>query len=341
MSPATPSQAHIAVVGATGVVGREVLAGLQERGHPASKLTALASERSEGEELGYADESLEVERASAESFRGIALALFAVPAEVARSLAPAAQAAGAWVVDCSSAFRGQVPLVLPGVNDAALERSFPGRIVSVPSATSAALFLALEPLRRAFGLDRAELVALVPASNLGVRGVEELQRQTAALLSGREEEPEVFPHRIAFNVLPQVGVMSAGWAEEEAHWREDAELLWAGEAPGPTVFGTAFQVPVFHGLSMAVTAKLKRPASAEEVRAAFRSSGLVKLLDSPQERIYPMPMLVTADLSLHVGRVRMLPGAPEWTTFVAAADNAGFCAARNLVEVGLKLLGRH
>lgn len=332
--------AQIAVVGATGLVGRELLAALKEAGHPAEKLTLLASERSEGEELDYGEETLAVEKAEASSFRGVALALLALPAEVASELAPAAQATGSWVVDLSSAFRGKVPMLLPGVNDSAIETPFPGRIVSVPGAASSALFSALEPLRKTFGLEQVELTALFPASHRGKRGVEELSRQTAALLSGRELEAKVFPHRLAFNLVPQVGSFSHGWSQEELCWREDAERLWGQEAGTKGPWGTALQVPWFFGLVLVVSAKLKRRAAAEEVRAAFRDCSRLKLLDQPEEGIYPMPMLVTADPAVHVGRVRAAPGAPEWTTFLVAVDNAGRGGALNAVELGLRLLSR-
>jgi aspartate-semialdehyde dehydrogenase len=328
---------RIAVVGATGVVGREILGGLQELGHPASQLTALASERSEGEEVEYLDDSLEVEKADLDSFRGVNLALLAVPAAQAKMFAGAAQSAGAWVVDTSPAYRAQpeIPLALPGVNEAALDAPFKGRIVRVPSAPTAALAFAVNPLRQTFGVSQVHVAALLGASSQGTRGIAELERQTADLLSGRDPEAAAFPNRLGFNLIPQVGEFDGPWTSEELAVQAEAQQLWAGQ--GPAISTTALYAPTFYGCCLTVTAKLGRQASVEQLHAAWKGSATVKVLDVPAEKIYPMPMLVTADPAVHVGRVRLVPGAPEWVSFVVAMDNAGRGAALNALEVGARL----
>lgn len=335
---------RIAVVGATGVVGSEVLSSLFDRDFPAENLTVLASERSEGEELEYGEETLEVEKASADAFRGMGLVLFATPAEVSRTLAPAAQAAGAWVVDASPAFRadGNVPLVLPGFNSEVLGASFKGRIVAVPSAVTTALVTLLEPLRQAFGVAQVQVTALLGVSSGGQQGVRELEQQTAALLSGREPESHVFPHRVAFNLVPQVGPFMANspWTEEEAGWTLEAARLFAPKGEVPVVAGTAVQVPSFYGHGVSVHVRLRQPAPVDQARAALKASPALKVLDSPGEKIYPMPSLVTADPTVHVGRLRSFPQAPEWLSLFATVDNAGRGAALNLVEAGLRLAER-
>ncbi|MHB8875804.1 MAG: aspartate-semialdehyde dehydrogenase [Myxococcaceae bacterium] len=330
----------IAVVGASGVVGREVLAALAERGVAPEQLTLFASPRSEGEEVDYAEETLPLEKAAPDAFRGVSLALFCAPAEVAKALAPAAQAAGAWVVDTSAAFRGSdtVPLVLPAVNAAVLRAPFRGRIVCCPSAATAGLVTALEPLRQGFGLVEAQFTALLGASDRGLGGVKELEQQTAALLSGRDVEAARFPHRLAFNLIPQVGEFDGEWTFEERSWRTEAARLWSG--PGaPEITGTAVQVPTFFGCCLSVVVKLARPATSEALRASLKAAKGVKLLDAPGEKVYPMPMLCTADPSVHVGRVRMLPGNTDRAALFIAIDNAGRGAAMNAVEIG-ELLAR-
>ena len=331
---------QIAVVGATGVVGRELLAGLQELGHPADKITALGSERTAGSELDYLDESVGVELATAESFRGIHLALFAVPEPVAARLAPAAQAAGAWVVDVSAAFRLRegVPLVVPGVNDGALDASFGGRIVSCPSALTASLLQVLEPLRQAFGLERVHLTGLLGASSRGHRGIEQLEKETSGLLSGKDAEEPFFPHRLGFNLIPQVGEFSQGWSSEELGWRSEAAKIWPGV--GLRIDGTAILVPTFYGASAVVLLQTQKDASIEAVREALRSAPAVKVLDDPHEKVYPMPMLVTADPAVHVGRLRNLPGDPRWVTFFLSVDNAGRGSALNALDVAARLARR-
>ena len=264
---------RIAVVGATGVVGGEVLSALFDRDFPAEHLTLLASERSVGEEVEYGEETLEVEKATAESFRGIGLALFATPPDVSRTLAPAAQAAGAWVVDVSSAFRadGTVPLVLPGFNSEVLSAPFKGRIVALPSAVTTALATLLEPLRQAFGVAQVQVTALMGVSSAGQQGLRELEQQTAALLSGREPEAHVFPHRVGFNLVPQVSPFMANspWTEEEAGWTLEAARLFAPKGELPVVAGTAVQVPTFYGHGLSLHVRLKKPSPVEQVRAAL------------------------------------------------------------------------
>jgi aspartate-semialdehyde dehydrogenase len=327
---------RIAVVGATGVVGREIAGLLAERGVSAEKVTLLASERSEGAELEYGNETLEVEPARSDGFRGIQVALFAVPPDVARGLAPAAQAAGAWAVDVSATFRSDpsVPLVLPGLERKGAVRPSKGRIVACPSATTTGLALALEPLWR-FGLEEVQVTALVGSSSAGGRGISELERQTADLLTGRELEPAVFPHRLAFNLLPQVGAFEGAEAAEERAVGLELRRLWEGRGREVAVGATAVQVPTFYGELLTITAQLSSRPSVEAVQEALKASSALKLLDDPAARVYPMPMLVTGDVAVHVGRVRH-QGA-RGVSLVACLDNALRGAAYNAVEVGQAL----
>lgn len=333
---------QLAVVGPTGVVGREVLSTLLEEEFPAEQLTLLGSERSEGTEVEYGEESLEVEKASADAFRGKNAVIFATPAEVSRTLAPAAQAAGAWAIDLSEAFRGdpKIPLVLPGLNDQALDASFTGRIVCVPGALTAGLLLPLAPLRSSFGLSAVQATIMAGASLAGQRGIDELEKQTTGLLSGKEIEPVVFPHRLAFNLVPQVGELSGAASAEERAVSQEASRLWADPPGPPAISLTAVQAPIFHGVLLTVYARLDKPASIDEVRSALKSSPALKLLDSPSERVYPMPMLALSDPTVHVGRLRALPSGQGWIGFVAAVDNAGRGAAWNAVKISHALLGR-
>ena len=334
---------RIALVGATGVVGREALSTLLDRGVQAEQLTLLASERSEGEELEYGEESLAVEKAVPEALAGRGLVLLATPPEVSRGLAPVAAAAGAWVVDVSNAFRsdGNVPLVLPGLDPEAPLTLPKGRILALPSAVTTALALVLEPLRRAFGVAQVQVTALMGVSSAGNAGVRELEQQTAALLSGREPEAHVFPHRVGFNLVPQVGPFLANspWTEEEAGWTLECARLFAPRGEVPVVAGTAVQVPTFHGHGLSLHVRLRRPAPVDQARAALKASPALKLLDTPGEKVYPLPSLVTADPTVHVGRLRSFPQAPEWLSLFATVDNAGRGAALNLVEAGLRLAG--
>ncbi|HZA52204.1 MAG TPA: aspartate-semialdehyde dehydrogenase [Myxococcaceae bacterium] len=335
------TNAPIAVVGVTGVVGREVLGALHEAGFPAEEITALGTDRSEGEEIDYGDESLSVERATPEVFRGHRAVILAVPHDAARTLAPAAQAAGAWVVDVSGAFRADptVPLVLPAVNAEILKRPFRGRIVAVPASLTTAVLTALEPLRAAFGLRRASVTALYGASSAGRRGIAELEKQAGGLLSGRDEDVAVFPHRIGFNVIPQVGEFEGAWTREERALIDEAARIWEGRGELPVLSATVFHVPTFYGQAMSLSIDLGGAANEKQIRAELEKSPNLKLLDAPAEKIYPMPMLITADPAVHVGRVREVPRSPGRAELVAVVDNAGR-AALNAVEIARELLAR-
>lgn len=324
----------LAIVGATGVLGRQVLAALALREHDASAIRCFASPRSEGLELDYEDESLEVEQLGADGFKGVKAAILALPPDAARSVAQRAQQQGVWAVDCSGAFRvdARVPLVAPGVNDEVLGRPFEGRIVAVAGAATQGLLAALQPLRAKFGLAVADCTALLSAASQGQAGVEQLTRQTAALLNGREPEVEVFPHRLAFNVVPGDPPFELELSRAERTVLVEAARVWQGEAL-PALTATALFVPAFHGLTLVISAHLKHPVDADGVRAALKAGAGLKLLDEPAANVYPMPMLTTDDATVHVGRVRALG---ERVQLVAALDNA-FRVADTAVGVALRL----
>lgn len=337
-------RAQVAVVGATGVVGRELVSALGDRGVPSEHVTLLGTERSEGEEVEYGEDTLEVERVGPDAFRGMKVVFLCVPPDAARQLAPQAQAAGAWVVDVSPAFRldAAVPLVLPALSRAPLEGAIRGRVVACPGPVTTALALTLSPLEAAFGLEQVQVTALMCASGAGQRGIRELEKETADLLSGREAEPQLFPHRLAFNLVPHVGPVEpgSGFTAEELSWAEELARLTPGWGERPPLLPTAILAPVFYGHLLELRVKLRGPVSAAVVREALGKGSHLKLLDAPEERVYPMPMLVTRDDSVHVGRVRTLPSAPGWVGLAAAVDNAGRGAALNAVETAELLLGR-
>jgi len=314
----------LAVVGATGLAGRAVLELLPDSDLDLSELRLFASERSaearievEGEE-----EELPVSALSAGAFRGVDLAMFFAPAAVVREWAPRAVAEGCRVVDASRVFRGDatVPLVEPALHPAALDGLGGPGIVAVAGGPAAALAAALLPLARAAGLERVVATALCPASGAGTRGPEQLERETQDLMNGREpEEGEAFPHRLAFNLVPQVGSFGeGGGTDEEAALEGDLRRLLS--APGLEVAATALRVPVFYGLSIVAHIATARALDVEAARTALRGAPGVKLLDDPAERVYPMPMLTANDEAALVGRLRADPGARALDLFVTADE---------------------
>lgn len=310
----------IAVVGATGTLGTQLLRALENADVEPDDVTAFASERSHGKEVDYQEETLEIDEID---FRGVKVALIATPLSAAKGLIDAARKAGARVVDFSGAYRPDttVPLIAPGVNVAPPD----AQLVTVAGAAGLGLSLALAPLHAKHAITWVDVTGLYGAAFRGEAGVKTLERETADLLAGRENEEghEPFAHRIAFNVIPQVGVFAKG-----DHPQSTEELALALDVArvlpkAPVVRATALHVPTFHGVTLCVHGQLETGVEVAALRELFKTSPRVKLLDSPSESIYPMPMLATSDDAVHIGRVRTL-GTHFWA--MLTLDNAGLVA---------------
>lgn len=327
----------IGVVGAQGVVGRQVISALLANDVEPDDVRLYGSERSAGTEEDYGDEPLPVEPVSPDAFRGLKAVILCAPAPISKELATRLEQQGTWAIDCSGAFRldAKVPLVSPGLNDGVLDRAFSGKIVSIAHPATQAALAALHPLREKWGLVFADLTILGGAALFGSAGVERLARQAAELMNGKDPELDTFPHRLAFNVIPAVGPLENGLAELERHVLVECARLWAGDEL-PALTATSILVPTYHGLTLSLSAHLKRPAEVDVIRAWLKESGEIKVLDEPQDNVYPMPMLVTDDASVHVGRVR---ASRERVQLVACVDNA-LRLATGAVDVALELVDR-
>lgn len=325
----------LALVGATGTVGRTVLEVLDDLDVPVRSLRPFASSRSAGTTISFRGDDLRVETPSAAGFRGCDVAIFCAGPAVAREWAGRAWAEGCVAVDDSPAFRMEpdVPLVVPEVNAAAAAGFRARGLVANPSSTATALALALAPLRAAAGLRRVAVTALHSASGLGQGGVEELEREARDLLNLREPDPPArFPHRLAFNLIPQVGAFAEGGAtEEEAKLaRETRKVL--GDAALP-VAATAVRVPVFFGHCAAVNVATRRPLPAAEARALLARAPGVKVIDDPAGRVYPMPILVGSEDAVLVGRIRDDPSQEHGLDLFLAVENTRKGAATNAVQI--------
>jgi aspartate-semialdehyde dehydrogenase len=325
----------LGLVGATGTVGRTVLEVLDDLDFPVKTLRPFASPRSAGTTVSFRGDDLRVEAPKVGAFDGLDVAIFCAGPEVARAWAAKAWAEGCAVVDDSPAFRGEadVPLVVPEVNGAAAAGFRARGIVANPSSNVTALALALAPLRDAAGLRRAVVATYQAASGLGHGGVEELEKQARDLLNLREPDPPArFPHRLAFNVIPQVGAFVAGGAtEEEAKIvRETRKVL--GD-PDLAVSATAVRVPVFFGHSAAVNVATRRPLGAEKARAILAKAPGVKVVDDPAQRVYPMPMLVGSEDAVLVGRLRDDPSQENGLDLFLSIENTRKGAATNAVQI--------
>ncbi len=331
----------IALLGATGAVGRAVLEVLEDRDVPLSEVRLLATPRSAGQEIDFRGEPLKVRAVAEGAFKGCDLALLCAGAEASRTWAPVARAEGALVVDDSAAFREEagVPSVVPELNPEALDLATRG-IVANPSSLAIALALVLKPLQAAAGLAQVVCATYQSVSGAGQGGVEQLEREASDLMNGREPRPPTrVPHRIAFNLVPQIGELGPdGVAAEEAEvMRETPRLLGL---PGLAISVSAVRVPVFYGHAAALHLGLSRPLAVDEARAALRQAPAVKVVDQPADAIYPMPMLAVNDDAVLVGRLRADPALPNGLALFLSVDNLRKGGATNLVQVAELLASR-
>ncbi|MFO0585326.1 MAG: aspartate-semialdehyde dehydrogenase [Anaeromyxobacter sp.] len=294
----------LAIAGATGEVGKAALEALDALELPLAGVRLLASPRSAGQELEVGGEPVKVAALSEGALLGCDVAVLCTPAEVSKAWAPKARAAGCAVVDVSSAYRADaaVPLVVPAVNGDALASLARPAMVATPSPLATALALVLAPLGRAV---RAVVAThLAPASGEGRAGVAELEKQSRDLLALREPEPASrFPHRLAFNAVPQAGALDAAGASE-AERGAGAELRRVLGVPDLPVHATVVRVPVFYGDLVSVHLETDGSLDAAAVRERLRAAKGVKVVDDPASSVYPMPMLASQEDAVLVGRVR-------------------------------------
>lgn len=333
---------EVAVLGATGAVGRALVQALEEGDLPIGSLSLLATDRGAGSELEFRGDTLRVEAAKPGALAGKALAFFAAGAAAARDHLEEARAQGCAVVDLSPAFRdeAEVPLVLPQLNPEALAGWSRRGVVAVPGPAAAHLALALAPLHRAVGVERVSTAVLEAVSGSGHRGVEELEAEMRAMLAFQEPPPPTaLPHRIAFNVVPQVGpVGEDGATEEERSVVAEVRRLLGSSL---RVAATAVRVPVFYGHVQLVSVKLRRPLAAAQARDLLRQAPGVKLLDAAGEGVYPMPMLAVNDDAVLVGRVRDDATQEHGLDLVLAGDNLRQGGAATAIAVARLLAEKH
>ncbi|MCL6451036.1 MAG: aspartate-semialdehyde dehydrogenase [Acetobacteraceae bacterium] len=339
---------RVAVLGAAGVVGGEILRALDLRGFPCSEVLALATARSAGARLVFRGSELEVTEASPQDFSGVDLAFFAATVEASRALAPEAVARGAVVIDKSSAFRLDpgVPLVVPEVNPDAV-REHRGVLAS-PNCTTIQLVVALEPLRQAAGLRRVVVSSYQSVSGSGREAVVELEEQVRWLARG--EGPlrpgrvppgmrRVYPRPIAFDVLPHIDSFDpSGYTGEEVKVREETRKIMG--LPDLPICATCVRVPVFVGHALSVWVETEQPLGAAGALEALARAPGVALVDDPARAVYPTPGDAEGRDEVLVGRVRDDPSCPNGLLLWIAADNLRKGAATNAVQIAELLLGQ-
>ena len=323
---------HVAVVGATGAVGTEMLRVLERREFPVASIRALSSKRSAGKTVLFAGEPIVVGELTRESLHGIDIALFSAGASVAREWAPRARNAGAIVIDNSSSFRmdPEVPLVIPEINgeDAKEHRG----IIANPNCTTAIALMALYPLHRAFRVRRVFAASYQAVSGSGARAIAELEEQVLAVTQNQPARAEVYPHPIAFNVLPQVdSFLESGYTKEEMKVQNEGRRIM--HHPDFRASVTCVRVPVYRAHSVAMSAEFSRPVSVERAREILAKAPGLELVDEPSQNRYPMPLDVAGRDNCAVGRLRRDCALGNGLSFWVSGDQLLKGAALNAVQI--------
>ncbi len=332
---------RVAVVGATGAVGSEFLRLLERRNYPIGELRLLASPRSAGRMLRFAGEELRVEALETEAFRGVDHAFFSAGGELSRKLAPEAVRHGAVVIDNSSAFRYEedVPLVIPEINpdDAFVHHG----IIANPNCTTIVALMAIAPLHRAFGVERAVMSSYQAISGAGAQAMAELEAQARAWSAGQPLEVKHQPKQIAFNLIPRVDAV-----QDNFYTKEEMKFLWEGRKilhhPALRATATCVRVPVFRSHAVALNLEFERSISREAALAVLRAAPGVVVQDDPHADVYPTPLESTDRDEVAVGRVREDHSLPPGRGLVlwAVGDQLGKGAALNAIQIGELLLQR-
>ncbi|HEY4583000.1 MAG TPA: aspartate-semialdehyde dehydrogenase [Lysobacter sp.] len=325
---------NVAIVGATGAVGETMLKVLAERGFPIRELRLLASARSAGTKVGFGARKVVVEDLATFDPAGIDIALFSAGGDVSREYAPKFAAAGAVVIDNSSAFRydGDVPLVVSEVNPEAL-RNRPRGIVANPNCSTMQLMVALAPIHREAGIERINIATYQSVSGTGNRALEELGRQTAALLNFQDPKPEVYPVQIAFNVIPHGGdFLDNGYTSEEMKLVWETRRILGDDRI--QVNPTVVRVPVFYGHSEAVHIETRGKITAARARELLSAAPGVEVVDEREGGGYPTPVThASGNDPVYVGRIREDISHPRGLDLWVVADNIRKGAALNAVQL--------
>jgi aspartate-semialdehyde dehydrogenase len=322
----------VAIVGASGAVGVEMMRVLERRKFPVRELRLLASARSVGRKLPFLGEEIPIAELTPASFAGIDFALFSAGASISKEFAPHAVAAGAVVVDNSSAFRMEptVPLVVPEIN--ASDISGHQGILANPNCTTAITLLGLAPLHRAFGLKRVVASSYQAVSGSGAQAILELEQQVAALSRGESVQPSVYPHQIAFNVIPQVDrFLEDGYTKEEMKMQNEGRRIL--HLPDFRASVTCVRVPVFRSHSVAVTAEFSQPVDLSKAREVLAAAPGLQVVDEPEKSRYPLPLDCSGEDDCRIGRLRLDCAFEQALSFWICGDQLLKGAALNAVQI--------
>jgi len=323
---------HVAIVGASGAVGVEMIKTLERRSFPIGKLTLLASKRSAGRTLKYRGSEIAIQELTESAFENVDIALFSAGGGISKHFAPFAVKAGAVVVDNSSAFRidPNVPLVVPEINpeDA---KSHQG-IIANPNCTTAITLMALHPLHKAFGVTRVFASSYQAVSGTGAQAISELENQVKQIASNQEVTKEVYPHQIAFNVLPHVDdFLETGYTREEMKLENEGRKIMHHDDFKASV--TCVRVPVYRAHSIAISAEFKKPVTVDAARRILSEAPGLDVVDDTQNNVYPLPLIASGKDHCEVGRLRLDCALDNGLCFWVAGDQLLKGAALNAVQI--------
>ena len=325
---------NVAIAGATGAVGNQMIRCLEEANFPLRSIKLLASKRSVGRELRFKGDLMPVEELTEDSFKGVDVALFSAGGDASLKYAPAAAAVGCVVVDNSSAWRmdPEVPLVVPEVNPHAIAGYSAKGIIANPNCSTIQMVVALNPIHRAVGINRIVVSTYQAVSGTGKKAIDELLDQTRAMINFLEYGNTVYPHRIAFNCLPHIDrFQDNGFTTEEIKMMHETHKIMEDNAIGVTA--TTVRIPVFFGHSEAVNIETRQPITASEARQLLKDGPGIKVVDDPSQNLYPLATDAAGqDLTL-VGRIRQDESIPNGINMWIVADNIRKGAATNTVQI--------
>lgn len=333
------SRYQVAVVGATGAVGRRMVSILEERDFPVARLKPLASSRSSGQTLSFRGEPVVVKELTENSFQGVDLALFSAGASISRQFASCAVKSNCVVIDNSSAFRMEknVPLIVPEVNPHAVDGH--SGIISNPNCSTIQMVLALHPIHRKYRIKRVVVSTYQSVSGSGQKAISELVAQSQNVLEDKPVEKRVYPHQIAFNCLPHIDVfLENGYTKEEMKMVHETRKILEDESI--QISPTAVRVPVFYSHSESVNVETERPLSAREVKNLLSNYPGLRVVDGPEKNEYPLAVDAEGRDDVFVGRLRDDLSKENAINFWVVADNLRKGAALNAVQIAELLLHR-
>jgi len=329
----------VAVCGATGAVGQEMLKVLEQRDFPYAEIIPMASARSAGKKLNFKGEELTVVELTEDSFKGVDLALFSAGGSTSEKFAPIAVKSGCVVVDNSSAWRmnDECPLVVPEVNPHDLD--WHKGIIANPNCSTIQMMVALKPIHDEARIKRVVVSTYQAVSGTGQKAIEELENQVRRLMAGQPVVADVYPHQIAFNCLPHIDVfMDNGYTKEEMKMVHETVKIMGD--PNIKVTATCVRVPVFYGHSESVNIETEEKFSADDVRSLLAKSPGIIVEDYPEKKAYPMPVNAAGDDATYVGRIREDETIENGINMWIVSDNIRKGAALNTVQIAETLIER-